>query len=171
MLQIMKEGIKIMIDLFCGGFGMGPRNNRLAIIQFSSAPIIIHYFSDPQTPKALKDKVGSMVDFGGKTCTGDALVLAYREIFQLSRGARPDTPNDTLVVTDGRANCGKDLLQSARLLQQRSQAVYALGIGIAGDVAARAQVTSLVTGEDPHHIFSLARYPDFKEMIDYIKLA
>lgn len=78
-------------------------------------------------------------------------------------------PNETLIVTDGHANCGANLLESAEILATRSRSIYSLGIGIAGDVTARAQVTSLVTNQDPHHIFSLARYMDFKEMVDYIK--
>lgn len=82
----MKDGIKTMIDLFCGGFGAGQSNNRLAIMQFSNAPVVKHYFSDPQTPEALKAKVDQMVDFGGKTCTGDALITAHDEIFQIARG-------------------------------------------------------------------------------------
>ena len=96
-------------------------------------------------------------------------LVPTRHRFPPPTGARVDKPNDTLIITDGHANCGANLLDSAQLLQNRSKSIYALGVGIAGDVAARAQVTSLVTNEDPHHIFSLARYVDFKEMIEYIK--
>ena len=82
----MKDGIKTMIDLFCGGFGNGESNNRLAILQFSNTPVVMHYFSDSQAPEDLKAKVDQMVDFGGKTCTGDALIAAHDEIFQAARG-------------------------------------------------------------------------------------
>lgn len=167
--EVMKQGINSMIDLFCGGFGNNATShNRLAILQFSTSSYVHHYFSDPQTPQALKDAVDRMDDFGGRTCTGDALLAAYHEVWLTSRGARANVPNDTLVITDGHANCGADLVQATGKLQERSKSIYALGIGIANDVVAKAQVKSLVTNSDDHHIFSLARYINFKEMIDYI---
>ena len=75
-----------MIDLFCGGFGEGKQNNRLAILQFSTIPVLKHSFNEPQTPEALKAKVDTMEDFGGRTCTGDALIDAYNNIFKVSEG-------------------------------------------------------------------------------------
>ncbi|PVD28819.1 hypothetical protein C0Q70_11414 [Pomacea canaliculata] len=165
----MKQGINSMIDLFCGGFGSGAKQNRLAIMQFSDRPLIVHYFNDSQAPADLRKKVQSMEDFGGRTCTGDALEEAYDQIFRLDRGVRADTPNDTLLVTDGHANCGANLLEAAQRLQKRSKSVYALGIGIAKDAAARSQVTSVVSNEDPHHIFALERYVEFKDMISFIR--
>lgn len=82
----MKQGINSMIDLFCGGFGSGTKQNRLAIMQFSDRPLIVHYFNDSQAPADLRKKVQSMEDFGGRTCTGDALEEAYDQIFRLDRG-------------------------------------------------------------------------------------
>lgn len=83
-------------------------------------------------------------------------------------GARANITKDTLLITDGRANCGADVVKSAQLLSHRSASVYALAIGIADDASARQQITSIVKNQDPHHIFSLARFSDFKTMINYL---
>lgn len=40
--QLMLEGLHVMVRLFCGGFGHGPQNNRLAIITFASEVKVVH---------------------------------------------------------------------------------------------------------------------------------
>lgn len=40
--HLMKEGVAVLVDLLCGGFGGGPKNNRLAIIVFASDITIVH---------------------------------------------------------------------------------------------------------------------------------
>lgn len=34
--RLMKEGVELMVDLFCGGFGPNAENNRLAVVVFAS---------------------------------------------------------------------------------------------------------------------------------------
>ena len=40
--QLMRDGVDVMVDLFCGGFGPNENNNRLAILLFASEMQIIH---------------------------------------------------------------------------------------------------------------------------------
>ena len=83
-------------------------------------------------------------------------------------GARPHVIHDTLLVTDGHSNCGEiSIQQGARLLQGVSH-VFALGVGLANDTEARWELNSVVSDSDPRHIFSLARFQDFKDMLESI---
>jgi hypothetical protein len=60
------------------------------------------------------------------------------------------------------------LQEGAQLLHNVSN-VFALGVGLANDTAARWELNSVVTNHEPRHIFSLARFQDFKDMLDSIQ--
>ncbi|ESO96193.1 hypothetical protein LOTGIDRAFT_160181 [Lottia gigantea] len=167
--EFMKDGLKVMIDLFCGGFGYAEANNRLAIIQFATNVTIIHKFSDSQDPTSLKQKVTDLRHYAGNTCTGNATKVAADEVFVPENGMRDYTVKDTLLVTDGQSNCGLDLRYTvARWLQPKTN-VWALGIGLKSSLSARREVESVVTGKDDKHIFSLEKFGDFKQMIENVK--
>ena len=75
--EVMKAGVKLLIDTLCGGFGPAPNQNRLSIVQFSSSTQGMLVFSSEQDPDALKAVVDSLRPMYGYTCTGDAFALAY----------------------------------------------------------------------------------------------
>ncbi|XP_055958033.1 collagen alpha-1(XII) chain [Patella vulgata] len=167
--ELMKDGLEIMIDLFCGGFGPDKSNNRMAIIQFATNVTIIHEFGDDQDPETLKEKVRKLRHYAGNTCTGDAMDVASRDIFNSVNGMRDYTVKDTLLVTDGQSNCGVDLHYTVSTFLQKKSKVWALGVGLATSPAAKKEVESVVTDRNAKHIFSLAQFTDFKAMIDNIK--
>ena len=80
--EVMKAGVKLLIDTLCGGFGPAPTHNRLSIVQFSSSTLGRLVFSGPQDPDTLKAAVDSLRPMYGYTCTGDALTLAYQAFDQ-----------------------------------------------------------------------------------------
>lgn len=162
--ELIRQGVAVMIDLFCGGFGMEPSNNRLAVIMFASDIKIIHRFSDDQAPNTLRDVIASMTQPNGNTCTGDALKLAHDVIFTAENGSRPDVVHDTLLLTDGHSNCGEVTVQEGAQLLRSVSNIFALGVGIANDTEARWELNSVVSNNEPRHIFSLERYEDFKDM-------
>ena len=96
-------------------------------------------------------------------------IFLTRTVFSVQfLGARSYSTHDTLVITDGQSNCGADILTSSRTLQQRSN-VYALAIGLSSDRAAASEITSLVSNRDPRHLFSLANFRDFQDMIQNVR--
>ena len=74
--QEIKKGIKMMIDLFCGGFGDQPNNNRLALLEFSFDAYGLHAFSRDQRPSTLKAVVDKLFPMFGYTCTEKSFALA-----------------------------------------------------------------------------------------------
>ncbi|KAK7108127.1 uncharacterized protein [Littorina saxatilis] len=165
--EALKDGVKVLIDSLCGGFGPASNQHRLGVVQFSTFTRPVHSFADAQDPASLKDVVDNTRPMYGYTCTGDALGQAFDE-FDASRGARDYTVHDTLIITDGKSNCGADLLMSSQTLQQRSN-VYALAIGLSSDQAARNEITSVVSDNDPGHLFSLANFLDFQDMVHRVQ--
>nr|KAG5710985.1 hypothetical protein BaRGS_013719 [Batillaria attramentaria] len=167
--EVMKAGVKLLIDSLCGGFGMSDTNNRLSIIQFSTDRVGVHAFNHDQDPEELKRVVDSLEPLYGFTCTGWALDLAYTA-FSAKYGARDFAEHDTLLITDGQSNCGEDLVWESNELQQRSN-VYALGIGIGNDPDAASEIQSIVSNQDPRHLFSLANFQDFEVMVRNVQAA
>lgn len=73
----MKEGVKVLIDVLCGGFGSAATNNRLSIILFSTDSVLSYRFDMDQSPELLKQAVDGLQHMSQFTCTGSALELAY----------------------------------------------------------------------------------------------
>ncbi|KAK7094910.1 sarcoplasmic reticulum histidine-rich calcium-binding protein-like isoform X2 [Littorina saxatilis] len=167
--ELMREGVDVMVSLFCGGFGSNANNNRLAILVFASEIQVVHRFSDDQSQETLRQVIANMSQPNGNTCTGDALKLAREVLFGQDRGSRPGVAHDTLIVTDGHSNCGDVTIQEGAQLLQNVSNVFALGVGIANDTEARWELNSVVSNSNPRHIFSLARFQDFKDMLESIE--
>ena len=73
--QLIKEGIKLMIGLFCGGFGDHPSNNRLALIEFSREATGLYAFNRDQRLSTLRTVIDSLFPMYGYTCTERAFAL------------------------------------------------------------------------------------------------
>nr|KAG5710986.1 hypothetical protein BaRGS_013720 [Batillaria attramentaria] len=165
--KAMKDGVKLLIDSLCGGFGMSDTNNRLSIIQFSTDSRGVYTFNHDQDAETLKNVVDLLHPMNGYTCTGTALELGHLA-YDPRYGARDFAIHDTLIITDGQSNCGPDLLQSSLFLQQRSN-VYALAIGLGNNADAAVEIQSVVSNQDPRHLFSLANFKDFQSMAEQVK--
>nr|KAG5710987.1 hypothetical protein BaRGS_013721 [Batillaria attramentaria] len=165
--KAMKDGVKLLIDSLCGGFGMSDTNNRLSIIQFSTDSRGVYTFNHDQDAETLKNVVDLLHPMNGYTCTGTALELGHLA-YDPRYGARDFAIHDTLIITDGQSNCGPDLLQSSLFLQQRSN-VYALAIGLGNNADAAVEIQSVVSNQDPRHLFSLANFMDFQSMAEQLK--
>ena len=87
--------------------------------------------------------------------------------FHPHTGARDNVAHDTLLITDGHSNCNGDVRGAALSLQKYSN-VFALGINVAEDSHAQREIESLVSNEDPRHLFSLANFQDFESMVKTI---
>ena len=88
----------------------------------------------------------------------------FLSCFSIRTGARDNVAHDTLLITDGHSNCNGDVRAASLSLQKYSN-VYALGINVAQDSHAQREIESLVSNEDPRHLFSLANFQDFESMV------
>ncbi|KAK7108129.1 hypothetical protein V1264_015921 [Littorina saxatilis] len=168
-LKYIKGGLKQMVDLFCGGFGENTTNHRMAIAQFSSDAVGSYSFKAKQSKQDLYDAIDALYPMFAYTCTAEALTFA-RTVFDENNGGRFDSPSrsDTLLITDGQSNCDGNVTEAARQLQEVST-VWALGINVQDNPGAKAEIQSIVSRNDPYHIFSLGRFADFETMIENIK--
>ncbi|KAK7105861.1 collagen alpha-1(XXI) chain-like isoform X1 [Littorina saxatilis] len=168
-VQNIKNGLKSMLDLFCEGFGNNPTDNRLALMQFSSDPVLTHKLGSSQTIADLKAAVNRLYPMFGYTCTAKALAFA-RDAFRSENGGRfnSTTTSHTLLITDGMSNCGGDVRHASQQLQEVST-VWAVGINATENSEALTGLTSIVTTEDPRYLFTLDTFLDFENVMEAIK--
>lgn len=77
--QMIKNATKLLVQLFCDGFGNEATDNRLALIQFSSDAVASYYsFKDNQTNEVLEESIDKLFPMFGYTCTEKALGLATK---------------------------------------------------------------------------------------------
>ncbi|KAK7108131.1 hypothetical protein V1264_015922 [Littorina saxatilis] len=169
-LDMIKNATKLLVQLFCDGFGNEATDNRLALIQFSSDAVASYYsFKDNQTNEVLEESIDKLFPMFGYTCTEKALGLATKAFLPDNGGRFNSTMrSDTLIITDGQFNCGGDVKEASLKLQEVSR-VWALGIGVSDDPVAKTKIQSIVSDEDPRYFFSLEQFRDFENMLETIQ--
>lgn len=74
---------------------------------------------------------------------------------------------EVLILTDGRSNCGGDVLASALKLQRKAT-VFSLLIGTYSSRGVR-EVLNYVTTPAPNHLFAIKTYQGFDDLISLLK--
>ncbi|XP_064608892.1 integrin alpha-X-like [Liolophura sinensis] len=163
-----KQKLAELIERLCGSIGRGPQNNRIAIITFSSRVVLNFNFKAHWTIDSVKNAILAMPQARGSTCTGDAFEYARQYMFEPDTGIRSATESvkEVLVLTDGHSNCGAALPNAVRRLQVKAF-VFALAIGDYG-ISGKAEIESMVSRPLIDHIFSLANFIEFRNMVNEI---
>ena len=104
-----------------------PSNARVGLIGFSTYPITASALTDN------RDAVLSAVDglqAGGGTATGDALLLAIKQLTPATQGANTgQAPAMIVLLTDGVTNRGSDPLQAAQQAKVAGIPIQTIGVG------------------------------------------
>lgn len=163
-----KQKLAQLIERLCGSVGRGVQNNRIAVITFASNVVLNFNFRTHWTVDSVKNAILNMPQARGSTCTGDAFEYARQYMFEPDTGIRSATESvkEVLVLTDGHSNCGHRLPEAVRRLQVKAF-VFALAIGNYGP-SGKAEIESMVSRPLIDHIFSLANFIKFRDLVDEI---
>ncbi|XP_052066971.1 cartilage matrix protein-like isoform X2 [Mytilus californianus] len=169
--EIIKQYIVERLSLFCplpDAFSSNSRvgYNRAALIQFSSIVKEEFDFDDNRNILEIKAAIKSVPYLGGMTCTGDAFYKAV-QMFNSSKGMRKGTKHEVLILTDGKANCGKPVSTVLPALHAKAT-VFALTIGsfLASGIR---ELASYVSKPTPGHIFAVEDFKDVQKLLNLIK--
>ncbi|XP_052066970.1 collagen alpha-1(XII) chain-like isoform X1 [Mytilus californianus] len=169
--EIVKQQIGELLSLLCplpDAFSSNSRfgNNRVALIQFSSIVKEEFDFDDNRNIFEIKEAIKSVPYLGGMTCTGDAFYKAI-QMFNSSKGMRKGTKHEVLILTDGKANCGKPVSTVLPALHAKAT-VFALTIGsfLASGIR---ELASYVSKPTPGHIFAVEDFKDVQKLLNLIK--
>uniref|UniRef100_A0A669QI24 Collagen type XIV alpha 1 chain n=1 Tax=Phasianus colchicus TaxID=9054 RepID=A0A669QI24_PHACC len=145
---------------------IGPEGTQVAVAQYSEEPRAAFHFNQHQDRKGALKAVKELHYAGGNTKTGRGIAFMLKELFQPSRGMRPEFPHVLMLVTDGRSQ--DDVLPPAR-------AAHALGIriiavGVSG--ADPAELNDILLQQNLQNVFYVSTFDEFphilRELIEVI---
>ncbi|GAA6103901.1 collagen alpha-1(XX) chain [Tachysurus ichikawai] len=120
-------------------FHVGPYGVQIALSQYSGDPRTEWQLNNFTSKEQLLDAVRNFRYKGGNTFTGQALIHALEENLKEEVGARSDTPQFLLLLTDGKSQ--DDAVAAASRLKNAGVEIIAVGVKNA-DEAELKQVAS-----------------------------
>ncbi|KAM6137711.1 uncharacterized protein FYW35_014140 [Pterocles gutturalis] len=138
---------------------IGPEGTQVAVAQYSEQPRAAFHFNQHRDRNSVLKAVKGLRYAGGNTKTGRGITYMLKELFQSSRGMRPDFPHVMVLLTDGRSQ--DDVLPPAR-------AAHALGIriiavGVAG--ADPVELNSILMHQNLQNVFYIGTFDDFPQIL------
>jgi len=140
------------VAMIVDAFAIGPSGTHVGVIYYSDTAITKFDFNKFKGQELTKENVIKEIRkidaTEGQTRIDLALELAYKELFSVKGGVRPDKPKIALVMTDGRQTKGEDapdakpLHLASRALKESGVQVYSLGIGKNYDIGELLDIAS-----------------------------
>ncbi|KAJ8016527.1 hypothetical protein DPEC_G00008170 [Dallia pectoralis] len=120
-------------------FQIGPDRVQIALSQYSGDPRTEWQLNNFTTREQLLEAVRNFRYKGGNTFTGQALLHVLEENLREESGARPDTPQFLILLTDGKSQ--DDAIAAANRLKAAGVEIIAVGVKNADEAELR-QVAS-----------------------------
>ncbi|XP_016320587.1 collagen alpha-1(XX) chain-like isoform X1 [Sinocyclocheilus anshuiensis] len=120
-------------------FQIGPQGVQIALSQYSGDPRTEWHLNNFTSREPLLEAIRNFRYKGGNTFTGQALVHALENNLKEEVGARPNTPQFLLLLTDGKSQ--DDAIAAANRLKNAGIEIIAIGVKNADEAELR-QVAS-----------------------------
>ncbi|XP_068256680.1 collagen alpha-1(VII) chain-like [Nyctibius grandis] len=138
---------------------IGPDGTQVAVAQYSEEPRAAFHFNQHQDRNSALKAVKGLRYVGGNTKTGRGLAYMLKEIFQSSRGMRPDFPHVLVLMTDGQSQ--DDVLPPARVAHALGIRVIAVGVSGADPV----ELNSILLQQNLQNVFYVSTFDDFPQIL------
>ncbi|XP_076202088.1 uncharacterized protein LOC143163974 [Aptenodytes patagonicus] len=138
---------------------IGPEGTQVAVAQYSEEPRAAFHFNQHQDRNSALKAVKGLRYAGGNTKTGRGLAYMLKEIFQSSRGMRPDFPHVLVLMTDGRSQ--DDVLPPARVAHALGIRVIAVGVSGADPI----ELNSILLQQNLQNVFYVSMFDDFPQIL------
>ncbi|XP_064905402.1 collagen alpha-1(VII) chain isoform X1 [Columba livia] len=138
---------------------IGPEGTQVAVAQYSEEPRAAFHFNQHRDRNSVLRAVRGLGYTGGNTKTGRGLAYMLKEIFQSSRGMRPDFPHVLVLMTDGRSQ--DDVLPPARVAHALGIRVIAVGVSGADPV----ELNSILLQQNLQNVFYVTTFDDFPQIL------
>ncbi|XP_016138629.1 collagen alpha-1(XX) chain [Sinocyclocheilus grahami] len=120
-------------------FHIGPQGVQIALSQYSGDPRTEWHLNNFTSREPLLEAIRNFRYKGGNTFTGQALIHALENNLKKEVGARPNTPQFLLLLTDGKSQ--DDAIAAANRLKNAGIEIIAIGVKNADEAELR-QVAS-----------------------------
>ncbi|OPJ76407.1 collagen alpha-1(VII) chain [Patagioenas fasciata monilis] len=138
---------------------IGPEGTQVAVAQYSEEPRAAFHFNQHRDRNSVLKAVKGLGYTGGNTKTGRGLAYMLKEIFQSSRGMRPDFPHVLVLMTDGRSQ--DDVLPPARVAH--ALGIRVIGVGVSG--ADPVELNSILLQQNLQNVFYVTTFDDFPQIL------
>ena len=128
------ETVRTFVLDFVGGLTIGPNDNQVGVIVFSSSASVVFNLNTYSSKFAVLNAISNIAYIGGGTATHIALQLLISQGFTTGGGARLSDGGVSrlaVVLTDGVSNSAAQTISAASAVHsfEPSINVYAIGVG------------------------------------------
>ena len=128
------ETVRTFVLDFVGGLPIGPNDNQVGVIVFSSSASVVFNLNTYSSKFAVLNAISNIAYRGGGTATHIALQLLISQGFTTDGGARLSDGGVSrlaVVLTDGVSNSAAETISAASAVHsfEPSINVYAIGVG------------------------------------------
>ncbi|XP_065599889.1 collagen alpha-1(VII) chain-like [Cyrtonyx montezumae] len=138
---------------------IGPEGTQVAVVQYSEEPRTAFHFNQHQSRNGALKAVKELSYAGGNTKTGRGIAFMLKELFQPSRGMRPEFPHVLMLVTDGRSQ--DDVLPPARAAHALGIRIIAVGVSEADPV----ELNNILLQQNLQNIFYVSTFDEFPQIL------
>ncbi|XP_068025207.1 collagen alpha-1(VII) chain-like [Melanerpes formicivorus] len=138
---------------------IGPEGTQVAVAQYGEEPRAAFYFNQYRDRNSALKAIKGLRYAGGNTKPGRGITYVLKDLFQTSRGMRPNFSHMVVLVTDGQSQ--DDVLLPARV-------AHALGIRVIAVVvsgADPAELNSILLQQNLQNVFYVSTFDDFPQIL------
>ncbi|NWI96044.1 CO7A1 protein, partial [Pitta sordida] len=132
---------------------------QVALAQFSEEPRAAFHFNQFRDRNSALGAIQVLNYTGGNTKTGRGISFVLKELFQTSRGMRPDFPRVLLLVTDGRSQ--DDVLPPARAAH--ALGIHIIAVGVSG--ADPTELNRILLHQNLQNVFYVNTFDDLPQIL------
>ncbi|KAM6292589.1 uncharacterized protein LJ264_013139 [Porphyrio hochstetteri] len=138
---------------------IGPEGTQVAVAQYSEEPRAAFHFNQHRDRNSALKAIKGLHYAGGNTKTGRGITYMLKELFQTSRGMRPDFPHVIVLVTDGPSQ--DDVLPPARVAH--ALGIHVIAVGVSG--ADPVELNTILLQQDSQNVFYVNTFDDFPQIL------
>ncbi|NXR05964.1 CO7A1 protein, partial [Semnornis frantzii] len=146
-------------------FSQPPFLWQVAVAQYGEEPRAAFYFNQYRDRNSALKAIKGLRYAGGNTKTGEphtqsrGITYMLKELFQSSRGMRPDFPHMMVLVTDGQSQ--DDVLPPARVAH--ALGIRVIAVGVSG--ADPTELNSILLQQNLQNVFYVGTFDDFPQIL------
>ncbi|XP_041661141.1 collagen alpha-1(XII) chain isoform X2 [Cheilinus undulatus] len=150
--------VRAFLEVLVNSFDIGSDKVQISLVQYSRDPHTEFYLDTHHDLNAVVKAVRTFPYRGGSTNTGRAMTYVRDKIFQAARGARPNVPRVTILITDGKSS---DAFQDpANKLRRADVEIFAVGV----KDAVRSELEAIANTPVETHVYTVEDFDAFEKI-------
>ncbi|XP_034555947.1 collagen alpha-1(XII) chain [Notolabrus celidotus] len=150
--------VRAFLEVLVNSFDIGPGKVQISLVQYSRDPHTEFYLNTHHDLNAVVKAVRTFPYRGGSTNTGRAMTYVREKIFQDVRGARPNVPRITILITDGKSSDA--FRDPATKLRKADVEIFAVGV----KDAVRSELEAIANSPVDTHVYTVEDFDAFERI-------